>query len=39
MGIKAATVLLERIEKKRIGKGETFYIDTNLVIRESTKKI
>lgn len=39
MGIKAATVLLERIEQKRTGKGETFYIDTNLVIRESTKKI
>jgi LacI family transcriptional regulator len=39
MGIKAATVLLERIESKRSGHGETFYIDTNLVIRESTKKI
>jgi len=39
MGIKAATVLLERIEAKRTGHGETFFIDTNLVIRESTKKI
>jgi DNA-binding LacI/PurR family transcriptional regulator len=39
MGIKAATVLLERIESKRTGKGETFYIDTNLVIRESTRKV
>ncbi len=39
MGVKAATVLLKRIETQRIGHGETFYIDTNLVIRESTKKI
>lgn len=39
MGAKAATVLLKRIETQRIGQGETFYIDTNLVIRESTKKI
>jgi len=39
MGVKAATVLLERIEAERTGKGETFYIDTNLVIRESTRKI
>jgi DNA-binding LacI/PurR family transcriptional regulator len=39
MGIKAASVLLERIEGKRIGNGETFYVETNLVIRESTKKI
>ena len=39
MGVKAATVLLSRIEEKRTGKGETFYIDTNLVIRESTKRI
>ena len=39
MGVKAATVLLKRIETQSIGHGETFYIDTNLVIRESTKKI
>jgi len=39
MGTKAASVLLERIEAKRNGPGETFYVDTNLVIRESTKKI
>jgi len=39
MGKKAATVLLKRIESQRLGEGETFYIDTNLVIRESTKKI
>jgi DNA-binding LacI/PurR family transcriptional regulator len=39
MGTKAATVLLERILAQRTGHGETFYIDTNLVIRESTRKI
>jgi len=39
MGVKAATVLLKRIESPRTDQGETFYIDTNLVIRESTKKI
>ncbi len=39
MGIKAATALLERIEAQRSGPGETFYVETNLVIRESTKKI
>ena len=39
MGIKAASILLERIESKRNGPGETFYVETNLVIRESTKKI
>ncbi len=39
MGTKAAIVLLERIEAKRIGHGEIFYIDTNLVLRESTRKI
>lgn len=38
MGAKAATVLLERIGAQRTGLGETFYIDTDLVIRESTKK-
>ena len=38
MGVKAASVLLKRIESQRTGQGETFYIDTNLVIRESTKK-
>ena len=39
IGVKAATVLLQRIKTRRTGHGETFYIDTNLVIRESTKKI
>jgi len=39
MGVKAATVLLKRIESHRTGEGETFYVETNLVIRESTKKI
>jgi len=39
MGTKAATVLLERIEGKKKGPVETFYVETNLVIRESTKKI
>ena len=39
MGVKAATVLLKRIETQRTGEGEAFYIETNLVIRESTKKI
>jgi DNA-binding LacI/PurR family transcriptional regulator len=39
MGKKAATALLERIEAQRSGPGETFYVETNLVIRESTKKI
>ena len=38
MGVKAATVLLKRIETPREGPGETFYINTNLVLRESTKK-
>ncbi len=39
MGVKAATVLLKRIGSQRTGQGETFYIDTNLVIRESTRKM
>lgn len=39
MGAKAVNVLLKRIESQRTGQGETFFIDTNLVIRESTKKI
>ena len=39
MGVKAASVLLGRIESQRTGQGETFFIDTNLVIRESTRKI
>ena len=39
MGTRAATVLLERIEAKRNGPGETFFVETNLVIRESTKRI
>jgi len=38
IGVKAATILLNRIEAQRTGPGETFYIDTNLVIRESTRK-
>lgn len=38
MGQKAASTLLERIKAQRIGHGETFYINTNLVLRESTKK-
>jgi len=39
MGTRAATILLERIEGQRKGPGETFYVETNLVIRESTRKI
>jgi LacI family transcriptional regulator len=38
MGVKAAKLLLERIEKPANGKHDTHYIDTNLVIRESTKR-
>ncbi len=39
MGTRAAKVLLDRIELQRTGPCETFYVETNLVIRESTKKI
>ncbi len=38
MGVEAAKLLLERIEKPEEGKHQTRYIDTHLVIRESTKR-
>ena len=38
MGVAAAKILLDRIEKPAEGKYKTHYIDTHLVIRESTKK-
>ena len=38
MGVRAANILLERIKTPRTGPGETFFINTNLVLRESTKK-
>jgi LacI family transcriptional regulator len=38
MGIEAAKLLLERIEKPVEGKHKTHYIDTHLVIRESSKR-
>ncbi len=38
MGVEAAKLLLERIEKPAEGKHKTQYIDTHLVIRESTKR-
>jgi DNA-binding LacI/PurR family transcriptional regulator len=38
MGAKAATMIFRRIESQQTGRSGTFYIDTNLVIRESTKK-
>ncbi|MCX6220704.1 MAG: LacI family DNA-binding transcriptional regulator [Bacteroidia bacterium] len=38
MGVEAAKLLLERIEKPVEGKHKTHYIDTHLVIRESTKR-
>lgn len=38
MGVEAAKLLLARIEKPVEGKHTTHYIDTNLVIRESTKR-
>ena len=38
MGVEAAKLLLERIEKPVEGKHKTHYIDTHLVLRESTKR-
>jgi DNA-binding LacI/PurR family transcriptional regulator len=38
MGVEAAKLLLQRIEKPVEGKHKTQYIDTHLVIRESTKR-
>lgn len=38
MGVEAAKLLLERIEKPADGHCKTTYIDTDLVIRESTKR-
>ena len=38
MGVEAAKLLLERIENPVEGQHKTHYIDTNLVIRESTKR-
>lgn len=39
MGVKAAQVLLERIQTSDSGDYKTYFIETNLVLRESTKKI
>jgi LacI family transcriptional regulator len=38
MGVNAAKLLLSRIEKPAEGKYQTHYIDTHLVLRESTKR-
>jgi LacI family transcriptional regulator len=38
MGVEAARLLLQRIEKPAAGQHKTHYIDTHLVIRESTKR-
>ena len=38
MGVEAAKLLLERIEKPADGQYKTTYIPTDLVIRESTKR-
>lgn len=38
MGVKATKLLLERIEKPAAGDHKTYYIDTHLVLRESTKR-
>lgn len=38
MGVKAAQVLLERITSEEIAEKQNYYIETNLVLRESTKK-
>jgi LacI family transcriptional regulator len=38
MGVEAAKLLLQRIDKPVEGKHKTQYIDTHLVIRESTKR-
>ncbi len=39
MGVKATQVLLDRIHSGQKGEGKTYYVETNLVIRESTKKM
>jgi LacI family transcriptional regulator len=39
MGTKAAQVLLNRIISGMKEPGKTYYIDTNLVIRESTRRV
>jgi LacI family transcriptional regulator len=38
MGVKATKLLLQRIEKPAMGQHLTQYIDTHLVLRESTKR-
>ncbi|MEK7718225.1 MAG: LacI family DNA-binding transcriptional regulator [Bacteroidota bacterium] len=38
MGVEAAKLLLQRIETPVEGKHKTHYIDTHLVLRESTKR-
>jgi len=38
MGVEAAKLLLERIGKPVVGKHKTLYIDTHLVLRESTRR-
>ena len=38
MGVEAAKLLLQRIEAPVEGKHKTHYIDTHLVLRESTKR-
>lgn len=38
MGVESAKLLLKRIEKPADGRCITHYIDTNLVLRESTKR-
>ena len=38
MGVEAAKLLLQRIEKPVEGKHKTQFIDTHLVLRESTKR-
>jgi LacI family transcriptional regulator len=38
MGVNAAKLLLSRIERPAEGKHQTHYIDTHLVLRESTKR-
>ena len=38
MGVESAKLLLQRIEKPAEGKHITRYIDTNLVLRESTRR-
>ncbi|MEI6276129.1 MAG: LacI family DNA-binding transcriptional regulator [Prolixibacteraceae bacterium] len=38
MGVEAAKLLLERISRPPEGKHKTMYIDTHLVLRESTRR-